>query len=56
MRSLFAGLFLVLFSIPAAADTVTVNNGDSLNGEIVKVEKGKLHLKTGYAGTMQGVF
>lgn len=34
------------------ADLVTVKNGDRLNGEIQGLEKGKLALKTTYAGTI----
>ncbi len=36
-----------------SADTVTVANGDQLHGEVVKIEKDKLFLKTDYAGTIQ---
>lgn len=56
MRSLSAaGPFLasILCLTPLAADTVLVENGDALHGEIVKVEKRKLFLKTSYAGTIQ---
>ena len=58
MRSLLAATCACAFAslfLPSTllADTVTVQNGDALNGEIVKVEKGKLHLKTTYAGTIQ---
>ena len=38
---------------PLAADTVTVANGDQLNGRIEKLDDGKLFLKTDYAGTIR---
>lgn len=44
-------LLLLALSI-AHADTVTVDSGDRLNGEIRKLENGKLHLSTTYAGTV----
>lgn len=56
MRSLSAAgplLAFTLFAGSLAGDTVVVENGDELHGEIVKVEKRKLFLKTGYAGTIQ---
>lgn len=54
MRRASVPALLFLFMAQAApADTVTVNNGDELNGTIAKVEDGKLHLKTQYAGTIQ---
>ncbi len=40
-----AGLF--------ALDTVVVDSGDELHGEVEKLEAGKLFLKTSYAGTIQ---
>lgn len=46
-------LLLVLLSahwLPAQADTVWLNNGDRLSGEILLLEGGKLVLKTKYAG------
>ncbi|MBI1356318.1 MAG: DUF481 domain-containing protein [Acidobacteria bacterium] len=46
-------LFLLLFFAALSADTVTVDSGDELHGEVVKIEGGKLFLKTGYAGTIQ---
>lgn|GEM_PF-2344415 len=51
-RALIPAL-LLSFSALASGDTVTVDNGDELNGTIAKVEKGKLHLRTEYAGTIQ---
>lgn len=35
------------------ADEVILDNGDKLNGTIVKVEGGKLTLKTDYAGSVE---
>lgn len=45
-------LLLLLALSVAHADTVTVDSGDQLNGEIRKLEDGKLHLATTYAGTI----
>ncbi len=47
-----ATLFFHLLVCPLRADIVTVSNGDQLHGTVVKIEKGKLFLKTGYAGTI----
>lgn len=45
---------LMLLALTAAhADTVVVDTGDRLNGEIEKLEDGKLSLKTTYAGTVR---
>lgn len=45
---------LILLALTAAyADTVVVDSGDRLNGEIEKLEGGKLSLKTSYAGTIR---
>lgn len=44
-------LFMAVVRLPA--DTVVVTSGDRLHGTIAKVENGKLHLKTDYAGTIQ---
>ncbi|MGI2028369.1 hypothetical protein [Endozoicomonas acroporae] len=35
------------------ADTVWMNNGDVLSGDIVKLDSGKLSLQTKYAGTIE---
>ncbi|MBX9913695.1 MAG: DUF481 domain-containing protein [Pseudomonadaceae bacterium] len=44
-------IFLVGFlALPASADTVWLNNGDRLTGEIIVLDGGKLALKTKYAG------
>lgn len=48
-RALGACLLLGLV-LPAWADTVWLNNGDRLTGQIVLLEGGKLALKTKYAG------
>jgi len=47
--ALFGGVVLAL---ALKADVVTVKNGDTLRGEIERLEKGKLALKTTYAGTI----
>ena len=53
LRTWSASILLVyLCALAARADLVTVSNGDRLHGTIVKIEKGKLFLKTGYAGTI----
>ena len=43
-------LLLCCVGLPAAADTVWLNNGDRLTGTIVLLEGGKLVLSTKYAG------
>lgn len=49
LRFLLPFLLLTL-SLPAGADTVWLNNGDRLSGEILLLDGGKLALKTKYAG------
>ncbi|XLX41356.1 DUF481 domain-containing protein [Ectopseudomonas mendocina] len=49
MRVLVA-LFLLVLAAPLWADTVWLNNGDRLSGEIILLDGGKLALKTKYAG------
>ncbi|MBU0901317.1 DUF481 domain-containing protein [Pseudomonas spirodelae] len=49
LRNLLCLLSLSL-TAPAWADTVWLNNGDRLSGEIVLLDGGKLALKTQYAG------
>ena len=49
MRVLLSCLLLSL-AWPVAADTVWLNNGDRLSGEILLLDGGKLALKTKYAG------
>lgn len=49
MRVLLA-LFLSTLAAPLWADTVWLNNGDRLSGEIILLDGGKLALKTKYAG------
>ncbi len=45
---------LYLFGIqPTSADTVWLSNGDILTGDIIKLDAGKLSLKTAYAGTLE---
>jgi len=52
--TLFAlSLFCLASAAPAfAAQTVTLDNGDRLTGEVLRMSDGKLQLKTGYAGTL----
>ena len=45
-------LFFSISTAVALADVVTVSNGDQLHGTVAKIEKGKLYLKTDYAGTI----
>lgn len=53
LRTWSAAISLVLAcALASRADVVTVSNGDQLHGTVVKIEKGKLFLKTGYAGTI----
>ncbi|MFC5694026.1 DUF481 domain-containing protein [Pseudomonas sp. GCM10022186] len=49
LRSLCA-LFCSILCAPLWADTVWLNNGDRLSGEIILLDGGKLALKTKYAG------
>ncbi|HSC84684.1 MAG TPA: DUF481 domain-containing protein [Pseudomonas sp.] len=49
LRILLPFLLLAL-SLPAGADTVWLNNGDRLSGEIILLDGGKLALQTKYAG------
>ncbi|MGL4316850.1 MAG: DUF481 domain-containing protein [Pseudomonas sp.] len=49
LRFLLPFLLLIL-SLPAGADTVWLNNGDRLSGEILLLDGGKLALQTKYAG------
>lgn len=49
LRSLLFSLCVGL-SAPISADTVWLNNGDRLSGEIILLDGGKLALKTKYAG------
>lgn len=44
---------LVLFAGKALADKVVLDNGDTLTGTVVKLEGGKLTLKTDYAGPVE---
>lgn len=43
-------LLLSQFACRAAAEVVVLDNGDRLSGEVLKIEEGKLSLKTEYAG------
>ena len=43
-------LLIISLAAPVCADTVWLNNGDRLSGEIVLLDGGKLALKTKYAG------
>ena len=53
-RMLKRFLFLLfLLTGVLCADSVVVDTGDELHGEVVKIEGGKLFLKTSYAGTIQ---
>lgn len=45
-------IFAFMPCVSLRADFVTVKNGDTLNGEIQGLEKGKLAFKTSYAGTV----
>lgn len=49
LRILLTSLLLSL-SLPAQADTLWLNNGDRLSGEILLLDGGKLALQTKYAG------
>ena len=45
---------LILLALTAVyADTVVVDTGDRLHGEIAKLEDGKLSLEPSYAGTIR---
>lgn len=45
----------MLLAGPALADTVWLDNGDRLSGEIVLMDGGKLALKTRYAGQVRSI-
>ena len=47
------GLLLCCISAPTSADTIWLNNGDRLTGDIVLLDGGKLVLQTKYAGRVQ---
>lgn len=49
LRTLVASV-VVFLTLPALADSVWLNNGDRLSGEIILLDGGKLALKTKYAG------
>lgn len=49
LRTLLCSLILAL-AAPVSADTVWLNNGDRLSGEIILLDGGKLALRTRYAG------
>src|ERR1700746_2796465 len=49
---LATGIFLTFLSSSAAADQVTLKNGDRLTGAIVKSDGKTLILKTDYAGNV----
>ncbi len=51
VRARLAALAFVLLP-PCHADVVVLKNGDRLAGEILKLEKQRLSLKTAYAGTL----
>lgn len=46
------GILYLFFIWPVSADTVWMSNGDVLSGDIIKLDAGKLSLKTQYAGTV----
>ena len=54
LRPCAAASFLLIFTIPVlrGADTVILDNGDRLTGELQTLEEGKLSFKTDYAGTL----
>jgi putative salt-induced outer membrane protein YdiY len=47
-----SALPLLLFANAALADKVVLDNGDTLSGTVVKLQGGKLTLKTDYAGSV----
>jgi putative salt-induced outer membrane protein YdiY len=50
--AIFISSSLLLFAADVFADKVGLDNGDSLTGTVVKLEGGKLTLKTDYAGSI----
>ena len=38
---------------PVRADEVLISNGDRLSGDVLRLEKGQLRLRTTYAGTVE---
>ncbi|MEO4045823.1 DUF481 domain-containing protein [Pseudomonas sp. CAU 1711] len=49
LRALLS-LMVLIPALPARADTVWLNNGDRLSGEVLLLDGGKLALRTPYAG------
>jgi putative salt-induced outer membrane protein YdiY len=52
LMAIVAASPLALFANSAAADKVVLDNGDVLSGIVVKLQGGKLTLKTDYAGSV----
>lgn len=54
MRQILLSLGIILsVATTAVADIVITNDGARLTGEITKIDKGVIHLKTSYAGTLK---
>jgi putative salt-induced outer membrane protein YdiY len=51
--SFFALLAALALAIPVQADEVVLLNGDRISGEVVRLEGGKLLIKTAYAGNIR---
>lgn len=47
------GILSLIIGQPTSADTVWMSNGDVLSGDIIKLDAGRLTLKTQYAGTLE---
>jgi hypothetical protein len=45
--------WFVLLAASSPAATVLLRNGDRISGDVVKLDQGKLSLKTAYAGTLE---
>lgn len=53
LKKMAGAAFSLLVALPAMADTLWLDNGDVLRGEILKLDAGKLSFKTQYAGTIE---
>ncbi len=49
-RMLFMAVLVILMAGNCLADEIRLKNGDRLTGQIIRMQEGKLILKTGYAG------
>ena len=53
LMALLTALPLALFAKATFADRIVLENGDTLSGTVVKLQGGKLTLKTDYTGSIE---